>query len=371
MLDIEEHPQSSLMVAGRRPRRPLCKGLILTTLCILIMTLLTVTWYSSGTSSEVLPPPPQPPSPPSYPPYFFSGSPDERCRVNVLYMEDLWIMELPVLYNATPARTIGWETYLKLVYGELDISDYPVDLRCFTFWWKYHIPKHVIQLFNDNYADTPTGKIGEVVDIGLKKIAWQIVLYNDQPSFVPSKNPPLIVEGLPDLWPNIQRFIVPPVMNHQYIEIFHDFNDWSRAWPRYSQVGWWAHHAPGSGIFAPSGATIISGADGYMDACKVLDPKNPDCRVCCTPAHVALRTAALKHNLSSLQSCCGQRGGHALPLWNEIAFFTAACDDCKNDAGACPNGIVLKTGRRAQHSCACDSSREVVNCGDRKFFEIF
>jgi len=141
------------------------------------------------------------------------------------------------------------------------------------------------------------------------------------------------------------------VPSHTWIEVYHEFNDCVHAnGGRAHEIGWWAHYAPGSGVWANVGTTLITGARGYRVACtataQLTNRSSAACDQCCTPAHELLFMSASELNYTSMQSCCGQRGGTGQSTQFEIVFFTRTCDKWRNNnSSACPRKLNLRSGR--------------------------
>ena len=266
-----------------------------------------------------------------------------------------------------------WEQYIHEVYGELGGMDFPLDLRCFTFWWKRSLPSVIYPTFYKHYhASATNATMGDVLDIGYRKLAWQVYLLEHSDFDVSLGR---VLNG------SIPIKDIGGVMrsstDNQWVEIFHDMDDCTHASRSQRaaaapQVGYWAHYAPGSGIFANLGRTLVSDRSGYVSACQALLPSVQACKTSMKtsiPAHMALRQAAILANFSSLQSCCGPRGGNPYVKFFEIAFFLSECPETRSkfDRGSCPSsGLQLMQGRSNQKQCACNPSFVNSNC-DRGF----
>lgn len=116
------------------------------------------------------------------------------------------------------------------------------------------------------------------------------------------------------------------------------------------EVGWWAHYAPGSGVWANVGTTLITGARGYRVACaataQLTNRSSAACDQCCRPAHEVLFVAASELHFTSMQSCCGQRGGTGRSSHYEIVFFKGLCAQWRiHNTSACPRELNLRSGR--------------------------
>ena len=166
-----------------------------------------------------------------------------------------------------------------------------------------------------------------------------------------------------DQWQRVaNRRIVGPFASNTRVEVYHEWDDCRHAHcaggPKAEcDVGYWAHLAPGSGVFLNLGKTIVTDGGGYGHGCKALVGKDdPACNQCCTPNHVALVQAAVAQRYDSLQSCCQTRGGSAPEKYYEIVFFKSTCAGARSDpmVGACPRALSLSAGRAFPKPCACD-----------------
>ncbi len=238
-----------------------------------------------------------------------------------------WTTLQPCFENASQLTADSdWNEYLHAVYGTLSISDFPIDVRCFTFFWHVLLPQKLRTEFSRRLArqnDRPRN--GEIVAIG--RDAWQIYSLENRSLFL-------------------------PVPSHDRMELYHDFDDCKHATQTgntLAQVGFWAHFAPGSGVFAGVGRTLHVGPKGYGDACRAILGDVPVCSPCCTPTHVVLRHLALQRGYDSVQSCCGPRGGILHRNVYEVVFFQPRCS--VNSSDSCPQ--FLQAGRRNARHCKC------------------
>ena len=323
-------------------------------------------------------------------------SPDPFCAIHLGAVRDLWFFQaLPVISNWSQLMTSEWRDYLHAVYGPLDSEEsFPIDLRCFTHWWHNLLPMSQRSLFQRHYrpgglAAATRGSLVDYSGVSAKKgaVAWQLYLLDDadvtstmnramgryehQLTAVPFHTnggvefQPIALNPsykLTSLWQHDERFTIRgPVPSHAWIEVYHEFNDCAHASrPKHVRgglspnVGWWAHFAPGSGVWANVGTTLIVGAQGYRVACTATatftNRSTTACDRCCTPAHKILTESALDLQYTSLQSCCGQRGGTGQATQYEIVFFTPTCVQQRINSSACPPELNLRSGRtRAAH----------------------
>ena len=298
-------------------------------------------------------------------------SPDRHCRLRLSRIRSLWTMQLPVLWSAEHLDGTAWAPYIRDVYGDLHHSDFPIDLRCFTFWWKRRLPAEAFAWFRSHYRPSLYNvSQGDILDIGWRGAAWQVYLWSH------SDFGPHVHSGVRPV--RDQGGLIKPSTDDEWIEIYHDVDDCAAAIKTPSeplpQVGYWAFFAPGSGIFANVGKTLISGSRGYKAACELLT--NTSARkfrphhTCSVPgayAHVPLRRAAVAAGYNTLQSCCGLRGGSGHTLFYEIMFMDASCPYANTsqgcaDRGACPYGIQFSRGRGRKRPCECNRAVLNINC---------
>jgi len=332
--------------------------------------------------------------------YHDMHSPDPLCAIHLGAVRDLWFFQaLPVIRNRAHLMTSEWRDYLHAVYGPLDSKEsFPIDMRCFTHWWHNLLPMGQRSLFQRHYrpgglAAATRGSLVDYSRIRTKNgtVAWQLYLLDDadvtstmnkvmkryehQLTAVPFltttrqrrlKLEPIALKpsyNLTSSWQrDYKRFTIRgPVPSHAWIEVYHEFDDCTHATKQKGgltpNVGWWAHFAPGSGVWANVGTTLIVGANGYRVACtataKLTNRSTEACDHCCTPAHELLTKSALDLQYTSLQSCCGMRGGTGKSNVYEIVFFTPTCVRPRIDTSACPPELNLRSGRtQAAHVIA-------------------
>ena len=310
--------------------------------------------------------------------FAWSGSPDPNCLIRINRVKHLWLYEeLPVIYNHTQLSASPWQEYLHTVYGAFESRDFPIDLRCFTFWYKHHLPMSVEATFLSHYishADALAqggARDGDVVDVGYRHLAWQIYyLVHD-----PAGNHSWPVD------PNEQRAILlqKDGVTEGRIEVFHDMDDcrWASNGGGRPEPGYWVHFAPGSGVYLPLGHSQITGDSGYWQACnEIFGQDSSTCHSGTIPIQDALWRHAHRAGIDSLQSCCGHRGDDLATNYFEMTFYGAhcwprtfavsgICTDAKltiTSNGACPIGMELTTGRSGDRPCLCDPTLSAVNC---------
>lgn len=266
-------------------------------------------------------------------------SPDSTCLINLNIVRRTFLYDFPVLYNKTHALEKGWFEYIEHVYGKISEYDFPIDLRCKTFWWKKYLPYDKSKIFHKNIHNRKIPRNGDVIDIGKQKLSWQVYLYENQEF---KKSEKLLKALKPNTW----------------VEIFHDFNDCEQTTPlKNIQVGYWTHFAPGSGVFLNLGKTFISDGYGYRGVCKLVS-NSTDCEKCCTPSHKIVRKELFKKKYTTLQSCCGKRGGSEIRHF-EITFIE---DTCPNKNGGCTTKSRLRTGIKHDKDCNCNFNYSYSNC---------
>jgi hypothetical protein len=281
--------------------------------------------------------------------------------------------------------TSEWRDYIHAVYGSLESHDsFPIDLRCFTHWWHGLLPPGKRSLFQRHYR--PGGLAaavrGSLVDYAGSRstgrgLAWQLYLldgadvtsvmrgamgrFDNELVSVPFRDRAVTFEpvalspssNLTALWQDERAFTIrAPVPSHAWIEVHHEYSDCegSKFGLEGKHVGWWAHYAPGSGVWANVGKTLVAGRAGYRAACTATAQRTnrstAPCDACCTPAHQVLRTSATDLQYDSLQSCCGARGGTGASVMFEIVFFAAACPRQRSlNTSTCPPELNLRRGR--------------------------
>lgn len=299
-----------------------------------------------------------------------TSSPDPRCRVNLTATAHLWTRALPLIEDAAQLNRSGWWPYLTALYGDLEEpGDFPIDVRCFTLFYPNLLPAWVSSLLRTNMRSGRRGwrhkhtRNGEVLLIGTKRLVWQVYLLGS----------PFEASAVP---------YGGKASADERVEIWHDFDDCRHAGPdaidKGARIGFWGHFAPGSGIFARLGKTLVTGQGGYGEACTrfVADPET-SCAGCCRPVHERVYAAVSRLGYDSMQSCCGYRGGDWSTRAFEITLFSGKCGARPHSRGGCPVSAQqrprpggaprmpwLSRGRGRPRRCACaDNSTEVINCG--------
>ena len=332
---------------------------------------------SAPPTPPLLPPPPPPPPTVKYA-LIRGPSRDRFCTVNVDALQDLWVNALPVIHSRSELHTSVWRQYIETVYGKNLATDvFPFDLRCFTHWWRHLLPLGVRPLFQKHYQPGGLAKAsrGSVVQYDKERDdAWHLYLLDDA-DVTSTLNTSLRerrsgISSAPfiddhkvkrreaialrpsdaSLWMRgTKRTVRGPFPSDAWVEVHHGFDDCLHADKsgRFD-VGWWAHHAPGSGVWVNLGATIVTTAVGYRVACaataQLTNRSVEPCNVCCVPAHVHLRANALKLGIDSYQSI-GRRGGTGKNSVYELAFFRPKCSS-GNDTNRNPPELGLRRGGR-------------------------
>jgi hypothetical protein len=297
-------------------------------------------------------------------------------------VRSLWIAQLPLFWDERELNASEWRPYVQLVYGPLHPSDFPMDVRCFTFFWRLHVPDTVKPLFAAHVRSRAGQALldGEVEE---GRFYWEIyLLQHAEVARLPWWRDSPTAPGAYELRPpsasakTHPSAIVGPVSPGERFEGFHAFSDCALRTrhvrtPVHLPMGWWLRWAPGSGIFVATGArgVVVSGAGLEWGrnrvACRLLSNAStpPDCTH--TDAMVPRARAA---GWTSLQSCCGPRLGARRRAFFEMVLFDS--DDCRVapnaschvNRGACPAPGVLSRGRGFARPCACDGSLGHVNC---------
>lgn len=258
---------------------------------------------------------------------------------------------LPVFnaYKDIHANAV-WRTYLHSVYG--NNIRYPLDLRCFLFFWKEHLDPVFTRSLYAKLANQSKRLVnGDVIDV---EVGFRIYSLDASSPMTPQID--IHSDGL-------YSKDVPYYRSHTRIEIFHSFDDCAHGHTR-KDVGFWGHFAPGSGVYANLGRTMVVSGGGYGEACRfLLGPTNPRCRGCCTPVHHVISDEFRKRKIDSLQSCCGYRGGNFQKKFQkqyEISFYNHST--CQTGLQSCPEHI-LSFGMQTPQRCHCDKSMyPVVRC---------
>ena len=302
-------------------------------------------------------------------------SPDTRCALRLDRLAELgadWMLQLPVLDNATVLGASPWATYVQGIYGPLSASDYPVDLRCFIFWWAPRLPSSQIPWFRKHFH-LSKGQGNLMHHHGKLRSAnhdaWKVNLYGRRED----------AQGSGDDRNHDAALARARFDSHERVEIYHDGSDCAGR----GAVGYWMYFAPGSGIFFDLGRTMTF-SGGYKHACRhFLGADDQRCRGCCRPVHEALMSAARTAGLDSLQFPDSRPGSHE-DVTFEIVSVLSRCDaservTCsaerccggqasgpahrqRSDAGACPPAGLLSRGRSVRRPCTCNVSHDTVNC---------
>lgn len=242
-----------------------------------------------------------------------------------------WMRDLPCFATLVELNASSeWSGYVRSVYGDLQTDDFPMDLRCFRFWWRDLLPVGLWKRFflPRLVRNVKAPRNGEVLELG--KGAWQVYSLENRSYLLPQ--------------PSDTR-----------VEIYHDYDDCLHADKQplgeMAQVGFWAHYAPGSGVFANLGTTLSATGKGYNEVCRAVLGDSPKCAACCTPTHKIVRTFMLERGYDSTQSCCAPRGGTFNRNMHELTFWRPVCTP-RGDH--CPR--LLEAGRRTPRPCVCNLS---------------
>lgn len=253
------------------------------------------------------------------------ASPDPRCLLRldlVARTPARWVLELPVFMSSAELARSAWHDYVHSLYAPLDAADFPIDLRCFTFWWHKRLPPSLIaRYFAPHFLRSPVpasavqhvrhGKAGammhyaangDVVPMGSQGAAWQIVMTSDVRRASAAAPEPLS----PGYQHGRSQLVIPfvtPLPAGSRVEVYHEggldcsvrpaeIDLWYRNGlselggdstarsaqqrkvaieARLRHAGYWVHVSPGSGIWAELGRTLAIGTDGGHDeACAQL-----------------------------------------------------------------------------------------------------
>ena len=312
-----------------------------------------------------------------YPQHPFSGtqhrnlsSPDPLCGVHLSNLQGraAWLLKLPVfLHMAQLHPASPWGRYLRAVYGELSESDFPLDVRCFIFFYADELPRGVMQsLFEPNMysvvrqqkGDYSRLKQGHILDFtGAAGCAWLVYLHDEasiDPQLHQVKKPLLVnpsagqISRLMAGSTGRGRYLTGAFASKARVEIYHQYDDCAAGGAAGKEIGYWAHYAPGSGVFADLGTTVVTGSGGYGDAVRHL--ANADSNSKTSPHDLLYRTAR-ERGYDSVQSCCGKRG----KTYNfyEMSFYGSSCKGSDDDprVGGCPT--FLSAGRSNPRRCNC------------------
>ena len=303
------------------------------------------------------------------------GSPDPWCQVRLSMLKTVgagWMLKLPVIHNNHEFEASPWRAYVDHLYGPLQTGDFPVDLRCFEFWWVAQVPKRLWHTFFENRA-MMSHAVGKSVD-RLHGHPMQVNFYGT----VAQHTLRMQQDHSRDHNRRHHHFPVlakKTLESNTRIEVYHDGTDCQN---RDDFVGYWVYFAPGSGIWVNLGKTMTF--SNYNDACKhFVSDSNPICNVCCTPLHKLLMPAARAAGYDTLQFVDAQSGGKKYPTF-EIVLLVTPCDASGEiawasnptpmisadlmtvDQGVCPPHGLLTRGRSAPRPCVCDVSGFTVNC---------
>ena len=149
------------------------------------------------------------------------------------------------------------------------------------------------------------------------------------------------------------RYLTGAFASKARVGIYHQYDDCGTA-GGVTEIGYWAHYAPGSGVFADLGTTVVTGSGGYGDAVRHL--ANADSNSKTAPPHDLLYRTARERGYDSVQSCCGERGGVRNRYLYEMSFYGSSCKGSDDDprVGGCPT--FLSAGRSNPRRCNCRSA---------------
>ena len=148
-------------------------------------------------------------------------SPDRRCAWNLTALGDLWTMRLPVFRDSGALAASPWDDYVSSVYGDVRADEFPLDLRCLTFFYHARLPQTVRPLF-EAHRHTHAGppRNGDVLEVGSSGLAWEVYVWETADFPVPPD----------EAWPSSERIwstngLVSAPAPGSWVEIWHDFDD--------------------------------------------------------------------------------------------------------------------------------------------------
>ena len=295
------------------------------------------------------------------------SSPDPLYGVHLANLQGraTWLLRLPVfLHMAQLHPTSPWGRYLRAVYGVLSERDFPIDVRCFLLFYADELPGGVRRsLFEPNVYSVARQQKGDysrltqghVLDVtGAAGCAWLVYLHEDasiDPQLHRAKKPLLVNPSAGHInrlmAGSLGRSLTGAFASNARVEIYHRYDDCATGGGMAGkEIGYWAHYAPGSGVFANLGATVVTGSGGYADAVRHLTTADPK-----TSHHDLLYRTARARGYDSVQSCCGKRGGTF--HFYEISFYGSSCRGSDDDprVGGCP--AFVSAGRSTPRRCHC------------------
>jgi hypothetical protein len=194
-----------------------------------------------------------------------SGSPDPHCLLRLPLLHNIttarWVLELPVFYSHEALKASpDWLGYLSALYHPLEEDAFPIDVRCFTFWWHQRLPPSLIaRHFAPHILRSPVPRAalnvarsaagvehihfaanGHVVPIGFQGVAWQVVMTSDVRRQAGSPEPQSAGHrpaGGPSLWIPF----VTPLRAGSRVEVFHEASDCDVEAARWAQEATYLH----------------------------------------------------------------------------------------------------------------------------------
>lgn len=295
------------------------------------------------------------------------SSPDPLCGVHLANLQGraTWLLRLPVfLHMAQLHPASPWGRYLRAVYGALSERDFPIDVRCFLLFYADELPggvrrsllePNVYSVARQQKGDYSRLTQGHVLDFtGAAGCAWLVYLHEDasiDPRLHRAKKPLLVNPSAGQISRlmagSMGRSLTGAFASNARVEIYHRYDDCATGGGMAGkEIGYWAHYAPGSGVFANLGTTVVTGSGGYADAVRHLATADPK-----TSHHDLLYRTARARGYDSVQSCCGKRGGTF--NFYEISFYGSSCRGSDDDprVGGCP--AFVSAGRATPRRCHC------------------
>lgn len=254
------------------------------------------------------------------------------CSFNVSeFPVKAWYNSLPKFLSHHDLKKSEWNTYITNIYGTK--LNFPLDIRCFTFFYMEKLPYNWLPIFNEKFRPDNSSKFydGDVVTTYGRKNHVNIYRYSQ--TTIGLKN-------------------VMTYADNQRLEVFHYGSDCYKN--DKTPLGYWMMFTPGSGIFFNLKKTIYFN-DGYDAACRYFKGSDSLCKQCCKPVHTFLIKKARERNIDSIQIRGSRPGGGRIRRYE--LFSTR--NNC-NTRDVCPKEVELT--KYNGEPCICNSSFGYTNC---------
>lgn len=101
------------------------------------------------------------------------SSTDKQCHVNISNLANIgggWMLRLPVFANKSSLLLAPeWNRYLTRINGGMLVDDdFPIDLRCFLFWWLDLMPTFARDMLYTHMAASVPGGARVIIERGLR-----------------------------------------------------------------------------------------------------------------------------------------------------------------------------------------------------------